>query len=632
MDAHYSLPNSWVWTSLGEVIDTSRRRVNPRDYPGLQYVGLENIESNTMRLLGTTPASDMSSSVDRFYPGDVLYGRMRPYLNKVYLAKFEGVCSSEFIVFRQVKGIAPAYLAYILNSHTFVSFASHIAEGDRPRVGIEQLVEYPFPLAPIREQHRIVEEIESYFTRLDVAVASLRRAQARLQTYKTSLLKAACEGRLVPTEAELAKAEGRDYEHASVLLERVLAARRAKWETDEWASLVDRAKQQAAKAKRKAAGQPLSRGESLNDEEWRDLTEKEYKKYLPKNDQWKQKYPEPVAPKVEGLPDLPEGWCWGTIEQIAAHEPYSITDGPFGSKLKTEHYTEDGPRVIRLQNIEDGYFRNEYAHISQSHFETLRKHEVSANDLVIAGLGETLPRACIIPEYVGPAIVKADCIKFRPHAETANYQYLNVALNSQILRNIARSIVHGVSRPRLNQQEIKSLPIPLPPYTEQLRVANEVAEKLSIQVETQNMIEQDFKRVDRLRQTILQQAYQGKLIDHHPDDESASTLLERIQAERRAREEIVKSNRNQSKETRGDKVSTQSQARRALYEVMIEAGTSLKPEELFDRAGFSVELVDSFYEELRREVFQYKRLVPKYSPHAQIAGSDVLIEVVEHED
>lgn len=64
---------------------------------------------------------------------------------------------------------------------------------------------YRFPLAPQREQARIVEELEKQFTRLDAAVVALRRVQANLKRYRASVLKAACEGRLVPTEAELAK-------------------------------------------------------------------------------------------------------------------------------------------------------------------------------------------------------------------------------------------------------------------------------------------------------------------------------------------------------------------------------------------------------------------------------------------
>ena len=76
-------------------------------------------------------------------------------------------------------------------------------------------------------------EIETQFTRLDASVAALRRAQANLKRYRASVLKDACEGRLVPTEAELARSEGREYEPAAVLLERILAERRARWESQE---------------------------------------------------------------------------------------------------------------------------------------------------------------------------------------------------------------------------------------------------------------------------------------------------------------------------------------------------------------------------------------------------------------
>ena len=84
-------------------------------------------------------------------------------------------------------------------------------------------------MPPLREQQRIVEAIESYFTRLDDAVATLERVQRNLKRYRASVLKAAVEGRLVPTEAALAEQEGRDYEPASVLLERILTERRRRW-------------------------------------------------------------------------------------------------------------------------------------------------------------------------------------------------------------------------------------------------------------------------------------------------------------------------------------------------------------------------------------------------------------------
>ena len=125
---------------------------------------------------------------------------------------------------------------------------------------------HPLPLPPLAEQRRIVAEIEKQFTRLDASVAALKRVQANLKRYQASVLKDACEGRLVPTEADLARAEGRDYEPADQLLKRILAERRARWE-----------------AQKKRRG----------------------------------KYKEAVEPDTSSLLDLPEGWIWTTVDQLA---------------------------------------------------------------------------------------------------------------------------------------------------------------------------------------------------------------------------------------------------------------------------------------------------------------------------
>jgi type I restriction enzyme S subunit len=195
-----TLPPEWMWTTLGEVADTTRMRADPQDYPDARFIGMEHVEAHTMRLLGTVPAKEMRSSAERFEPGDVLYGRLRPYLNKVLCPDFAGLCSGEFIIFRKTPHLESHYLQYFLNSADFVSFASHLNAGDRPRVNFEQLADYPFPLPPLPEQHRIVAEIEELFTQLDAGVAALKRVQANLKRYRASVLKAACEGRLAPQD------------------------------------------------------------------------------------------------------------------------------------------------------------------------------------------------------------------------------------------------------------------------------------------------------------------------------------------------------------------------------------------------------------------------------------------------
>ena len=195
-DKSIALPASWDLRPLGEVVKPTRPRIKPSEKPDLPFIGMENIEAHTMKLLGTVPAGTMKSSAVHFQPDDVLYGRLRPYLNKVYRPDFEGLCSAEFIVFPKAESISSRYLQYFLNSSSFVSYTSHLNAGDRPRVDFEQLSPYPFPVAPYEEQNRIVAEIEKQFSRLDEAVANLKRVKANLKRYKSAVLKAAVEGKL----------------------------------------------------------------------------------------------------------------------------------------------------------------------------------------------------------------------------------------------------------------------------------------------------------------------------------------------------------------------------------------------------------------------------------------------------
>jgi len=98
----------------------------------------------------------MKSTAFHFQPGDVLYGRLRPYLNKVLFAEFEGLCSSEFIVLAPNGAVKSQYLARYLGTKNFVGFANQLNQGDRPRVHFDQIAEYEVPLPPLSEQLRIV--------------------------------------------------------------------------------------------------------------------------------------------------------------------------------------------------------------------------------------------------------------------------------------------------------------------------------------------------------------------------------------------------------------------------------------------------------------------------------------------
>ena len=224
----------------------------------------------------------------------------------------------------------------------------------------------------------------------------------------------------------------------------------------------------------------------------------------------KQSHSSTIELKAE-ITEVPTEWSLRSLRDIAIDEPNAITDGPFGSKLKTEHYTDSGPRVIRLTNIGFGDFIDAHAHISHERFSTLQKHCVFAGDIVIAALGEKLPRACLIPDSLGPAIVKADCIRFKP-GKQYSAKFLNFALNWEGTQKRVAAIVHGVGRPRLNLTEIKSITLPIPLLAEQKRIVAEIEKQFTRLEAGTAALRRVQANLKRYRAAVLKAACEGRLV------------------------------------------------------------------------------------------------------------------------
>lgn len=198
-------------------------------------------------------------------------------------------------------------------------------------------------------------------------------------------------------------------------------------------------------------------------------------------------------------------WPTVTLESLSAPFRGAITDGPFGSNLTSAHYTDAGPQVVRLQNIGDGVYNQAPAHISEEHFESLRKHEVLAGDLVVASLGQQLPRACLVPETVGPAIVKADCIRVRLKRDV-DPRWVMYALRRPEARRWAEQHLHGVGRPRLGLKLIKQIPVPLPSLDVQRRIVELLETHLSRLEDGCSSVAQSADRLLALRQSLRKSA------------------------------------------------------------------------------------------------------------------------------
>jgi type I restriction enzyme S subunit len=419
--------------------------------------------SNTPELVGTA-ALFTGPRGFAVFPDLLIRVRLRNEVNTQYVAAFLR---------------SPRARAY------FRARAQGIA-GSMPKIDQGAVEGLAIPIAPRSEQDRIVAAIEQHLSDIDAGVAALERVRTNLKRYGASVLKTACEGRLVPTEAELARRERRTYEPANVLLERILKERRVRWEREQLAKM-------------------QAKGEK------------------PRDDRWKAKYVEPAPPTVADLPELPRGWCWTALGQLV----WSVKDGPHYSPTYTD--APDGVPFITGGNVRpSGVDFDSAKRISPAlHVELCKRVRPEVGDLLYTkggttGIARVNTYARDFSVWVHVAV-----LKLAGHVEPF---YLQHALNSPFCYAQAQRQTHGVGNQDLGLTRMIGISVPLPPLMEQRRIIAEVDRQLSIADETEPAVVAQLARASRLRQAVLKTAFEGKLVPQDPSDEPASALVERLRA------------------------------------------------------------------------------------------------------
>lgn len=330
----------------------------------------------------------------------------------------------------------------------------------QPNISPTQIEQFEIPLPPLDEQLRIVEEIEKQFTRLDSGVAALRRVQANLKRYRAAVLKAACEGQLVPTEAELQTSAGKGqkgFESGEQLLKRILLERRQNWK---------------------------GRG----------------------------KYKEPAAPDTANVPPLPAGWTWVSWEMVLASEDGAFKRGPFGSALTKSIFVKKGFKVYEQYcPINDDCSFVRY-YITPEKFEELKAFEVKAGDYLISCSGVTLGRITRVPEQFEPGIINQALLRVRIDEKFINHRYFLNLFRSALFQEAIFDNSTGSAIPNVKGvKELKAMAIPLPSLSEQTRIVHEVERRFSVVEQLESVVATNLQRASRLRQSILQKAFTGKL-------------------------------------------------------------------------------------------------------------------------
>jgi type I restriction enzyme S subunit len=464
------LPDGWTWTTIGEVITDFRNGVSGKqnkDGNGYPVSRIETISDGVVNLgkIGYLNVDHQKIEKYQLHEGDILFSNINSdfHLGKTALIGkgYELYHGMNLLLLRpNLQFVLPRFLHYLFNQYRFDGFFISIAQHAVNQSSINQtkLRNVPVPLPPMPEQERIVAEIEKQFTRLDQAVGSLRRLQGHLARYKASVLKAACDGRLVPQVP--------NDEPAAILLTRILAERRAQWQ----------------------AANPG------------------------------KKYKEVAGVETADLPDLPHGWVWARVDQLGEvrlgrqRSPKNHQGPHMHPYLRAANATWDG---ADLSDVMEMNFKP-----SELEIYRLKKGDILLSEA--SGSANEVGKPFIWKEQIPDCCFQNTLIRVRLFHLPPYYLHLHFFTDA--LTGRFGRIAKGVGIHHLGANRLAEMPVAIPPLAEQERIVAEVERRLSVVSATERAITANLARAERLRQSILHRAFNGRLVPQESDAAQAQAI------------------------------------------------------------------------------------------------------------
>ena len=214
----FAIPSSWMWTTLGEISNYGEcNNVPVIDITADDWIlELEDLEKDTASIIQMLSKKErgIKGVRHKFKKGDVLYSKLRTYLNKVLIAPRTGYCTTEIIPFHSYCGVSTHYLCHVLRSAYFLDYTLQCGYGVKmPRLSTNDACKGMIPLPPLAEQYRIVAEIRKWFSLIDIIETGKDDLQTIIKQAKSKILDLAIHGKLVPQDP--------NDEPASELLKRI---------------------------------------------------------------------------------------------------------------------------------------------------------------------------------------------------------------------------------------------------------------------------------------------------------------------------------------------------------------------------------------------------------------------------
>lgn len=486
----FELPKTWEWTTLGEAFlyDAGIKRAPKELDPSFWLLELEDIEKDTGCLIARvcTNARNSKSTKSEFQEGDILYGKLRPYLNKVVVADRAGYSTTEIVAVRPIVTMNAAYCALALRRPDFVDYVTRCGQGTKmPRLRREDGITALFPLPPVEEQNRIVAKVEELMAVCDRAVkAHLSCKETRVRLTKSSL------ARLIAPNTDAAMFRSHALFAIDTLSTLTARAIQVKNLRQTILDLAVRGKL----VKQNPADEPASellRRIALEKARQVRVGKIKLRKLTNRARQSSQEFV------------TPSGWQLTNLGSIALR----ITDGAH----KTPTYVADGIPFVSVKDFSAGQLdlsNTRFIPLSE-HRDLYKRCDPRRGDILLGRIG-TLGKAVLVNTDVEFSLfVSVGLIRF-DHQNT-DPNYLQLILNSPFVEQEFDRIKigGGTHTNKLNLGDLHTVAIPLAPLAEQRRIVAKLDELMTLC----DQLESSLLAADNCRIRLLESALRAELPD-----------------------------------------------------------------------------------------------------------------------
>lgn len=452
----FELPSLWMWARLGEITNFGVTEKLNSISDDTWVLDLEDIEKDTSKLLQKFRFSERRSLSDKnsFQTGDVLYGKLRPYLNKVVVADEEGVCTTEILPIRCYGSFDSHYFKVALKSPCFVNYVNARSYGMKmPRLGTEDGRKACFPLPPLAEQHRIVAKVDELMALCDQLEAQHNNATEAHEKLVSHLLGAL-------TQSQNAE----DY---SANWQRIVAHFDTLFTTEASIDALKQTLLQLAVMGKLVPQDP-------NDEPASELLKRiqaQKTKMIAEGEIKKDKLPEVIADAEEPF-ELPKRWGWVRLGDLATQ----ITDGAH----HTPEYIADGVPFLSVKNLSSGFldFTDTRFISPAAHADLTKRCNPELNDILLTKIGTT--GIAVVIDDPRPFSIFVSVALIKLPKDIIDRGYLALVINSPFVRQQSEDGTEGVGNKNLVLRKINTFDIPLAPLAEQRRIVAKVDELMTL--------------------------------------------------------------------------------------------------------------------------------------------------------